>query len=293
MATLAKRSKPIRFAWPLDPGPGGYGRYAPTPAAKQQTKRSNLQMSSDQQIEKLKGHIQIFSDELQALIQSFELLRVMAEDQKLIKRISGTKRARGFSVNRWSLIQECILGITKLTYDSQPQTPTVKRLIGDILKPEADDLREKLKALFAAPIKASLPFDRTPTAEELAIGEEIDKQEAERLKQDFDRYLSEIEQEWKWFEKHQNKFKSLRDQRLAHLDVAKAGQKYEIKKAPGPEWRTVKEAMEHLINTGELLLTILCKESHSFDQAVELSRRDARDYWEFKSGPRAPKARLA
>jgi hypothetical protein len=48
-------------------------------------------------------------------------------------------------------------------------------------------LRGKLKALFAVPVKASLPFDRTPTAEELAIGEEIDKQEAEQLKQDFDR----------------------------------------------------------------------------------------------------------
>ena len=138
-------------------------------------------MSSDQQIEKLKGHIQVFSDELQALIQSFELLRVMAEDQELIKRVSGTQRARGFSVNRWSLIQECILGITKLTYDSQRQTPTVKRLIGDILKPEANDLREKLKALFAVPIKASVPFDHTPTAEELALDEEIDKQEAEEM----------------------------------------------------------------------------------------------------------------
>jgi hypothetical protein len=250
-------------------------------------------MSSDQQIEKLKGHIQIFSDELRALIQSFELLRVMAEDQKLINRISGTKRARGFSVNRWSLIQECILGITKLTYDSEPQTPTVKRLIGAILKPEADNLRKKLKALFAVPIKASLPFDRTPTAEDLALGEEIDKQEAEGLKQDFDRYLSELAQEWKWFEEHQDKFKSLRDQRLAHLDLAKVAQKYELKNAPGPEWRTVKEALEHLINTGELLLTILCKECHSFDRAVELSRRDALDYWAFKSGPRAPKARRA
>jgi hypothetical protein len=38
----------------------------------------------------------------------------------------------------------------------------------------------------------------------------------------------------KWFEGHQNKFKSLRDQKLTHLDVAKAGQKYELKKAPGP-----------------------------------------------------------
>jgi hypothetical protein len=93
-------------------------------------------------------------------------------------------------------------------------------------------------------------------------------------------YLSEIGQEWEWLNEHQEKFKNLRDQRLAHLDVAKTGQDYELKKDPGPEWKTVKEAIEHLNNIAELLLTIVCKESHAFDQAVEFARKDARDYWE-------------
>jgi hypothetical protein len=94
-------------------------------------------VSFDQQIGKLKGHVLIFSEELRSLIQSFELLFLMAEDQALLQKISGTKRARGFSVNRWSLIQECIIGITKLTYDQGSQNPTAGRLIEIIIDPHA------------------------------------------------------------------------------------------------------------------------------------------------------------
>jgi hypothetical protein len=101
-------------------------------------------MCSDQQIEKLKGHVLIFSEELRSLIQSFELLFPTAENEELLKKISRTKRARGFSVNRWSLIQECLIGITKLTYDQGSQNPTAGNLIEKILDPQAEGLRQKL-----------------------------------------------------------------------------------------------------------------------------------------------------
>jgi hypothetical protein len=67
---------------------------------------------------------------------------------------------------------------------------------------------------------------------------------------------------------------------LAHIDVAKAGQCYELKEAPGPEWGVVKEAVQRLVRIAELLLTILQKKDEGFDQFVQLARRDARDFWE-------------
>jgi len=95
---------------------------------KRLAQESNIQRLKfmDQQIEKLKGHALIFSEELRSLIQSFEMLFPMAEDHELLHKISGAKRARGFSVNRWSLIQECIIGITKLAYDAGPQNPIAR-----------------------------------------------------------------------------------------------------------------------------------------------------------------------
>jgi len=237
-------------------------------------------MSSQQRIEKLQGHVLVFSEELRALVQSFELLFLAAEDQNLLKKISRTKRARGFSVNRWSLIQECIIGITKLAYDSGPQNPTAGTLIEALLDPQAKDLRQKLKAHFAVRIKLGRVPGRPPSKKDLAIEEEIKRGEIKELQQAFCRYLLELKKEWQWFEEHREKFKNLRDRRLAHVDVAKAGQIYELKEAPGPEWGTVKEAMQRLIRIAELVLTILHKKDEGFDQFVELARRDARDYWE-------------
>jgi hypothetical protein len=237
-------------------------------------------MCSEQQVEKLKGHVLIFSEELRSLIQSFELLSLAAEDQELLGKISGTKRARGFSVNRWSLIQECIIGITKLTYDRGSQNPTAGNLIKTILDPQAEGLRQKLKALFAVPIKLGIVPGRPPTEADLAFSEEIERRDVEDFKQAFEQDLSELEKEWQWFSGHRDEFKNLRDGRLAHVDVAKPGQTYELKKAPGPEWRVVKEAIQRLIHIAELLLTILQKSDESFDQFIKLARRDARDFWE-------------
>ena len=43
-------------------------------------------MSLNQQIDKLKGHVLIFSEEFRDLIQSFEMLVPIAEDEALLKR---------------------------------------------------------------------------------------------------------------------------------------------------------------------------------------------------------------
>jgi hypothetical protein len=143
-------------------------------------------MCSDQQIEKLKGHVLIFSEELRSLIQSFELLFPTAENEELLQKISGTKRARGFSVNRWSLIQECLIGITKLTYDQGSQNPTAGNLIEKILDLQAEGLRQKLKAVFAVPIKPGLVPGRPATKDDLAFREEMERREVEELKQAFE-----------------------------------------------------------------------------------------------------------
>jgi hypothetical protein len=107
----------------------------------------------------------------------------------------------------------------------------------------------------------------------------MERREVEELKQAFEQHLLELDKEWQWFSGHRDKFKELRDRRLAHVDVAKAGQAYELKNAPGPEWKVVKQAVQRLIHIAELLLTILQKKDESFDQFVELARRDARDFW--------------
>jgi hypothetical protein len=116
-------------------------------------------MSNGQQLDKLKGHALIFSEEFRGLILNFEMLSPIAENQQLLKTFSGSKRANGLQIVRWSLIQECIIGITKLAYDSGSKNPTAGKLIEAILNLPSTTL-DKLKDGFSVPIKAVLASDR-------------------------------------------------------------------------------------------------------------------------------------
>ena len=120
-------------------------------------------VNAAEQIEKLKGYVLLFSENLRSLIQTFEMLRLVVENKALLQQYSGTKRARGLLVLRWSMIQECLIGITKLALDQQPNNPSARNLINELLSPAAQPMRDKLKADFAVPIKpAPPPGTQTP-----------------------------------------------------------------------------------------------------------------------------------
>jgi hypothetical protein len=95
--------------------------------------------------------------------------------------------------------------------------------------------------------------------------------------------VPELEKEWLWFSQHEEAFKKLRDKRFAHLDVSLVGQEYKLSEVEGPDWETVKEAVARLINVAEILLTILHKKDEGFDQAVQIARQIATDFWEISA----------
>jgi hypothetical protein len=177
-------------------------------------------MSIEQQVEKLKGHSLILSQEFRDLIETFSMLFPMNENQDLICRVSKTKQARGFEVLRWNLVQQCIIGVNKLVYDNKPQNPTAGNLIEAILS-APQGMRDKLKAVFSVPIKSAPLIYRSEEEEkeQAAVWEEIEKIEMRELQQIFDAYLPKLDQEWEWFNERKQIFKDLRDKRFAHIDV--------------------------------------------------------------------------
>jgi hypothetical protein len=150
-------------------------------------------MSIDHRLAKLKGHAIIFSREFRDIIENFEMLAPVAENRELPKNLSETKRKPGIGIVRWSLVQTCIIGITKLAYDQASQNPSVRNLIEDILDPPSQTLRDKLKYAFSIAIKPALIPGDTPTEEVSAFWKEIERIEVQELQQDFDRYLPQLE----------------------------------------------------------------------------------------------------
>ena len=116
-------------------------------------------MSIEQRIAKLKGHVLIFSQEFRGLIECFEMLVPVAENRELLKKISKTRRAPGVGTVRWSLVQICILGITKLAYDNGSRNPTAATLIEAIAAPPITIAERKAERCFLDPHQAR-PYSR-------------------------------------------------------------------------------------------------------------------------------------
>jgi hypothetical protein len=83
-------------------------------------------MSGHQQLDKLKGHALIFSDEVRDLILGFQMLVPIAQDEQLLKRFPAPTSAR-YANCAWLSHWGMHIGITKLTYDSGSQNPTAGR----------------------------------------------------------------------------------------------------------------------------------------------------------------------
>jgi hypothetical protein len=139
-------------------------------------------MSIDHRLAKLKGHAIIFSREFRDIIENFEMLAPVAENRELPKNLSETKRKPGIGIVRWSLVQTCIIGITKLAYDKCPRNPTVRNLVAAIVGPPSQSLRDKLKDAFSIAIKAAPVPGDTRTEEDVAVWNEIEKLEVQEFR---------------------------------------------------------------------------------------------------------------
>jgi hypothetical protein len=153
-------------------------------------------MNPAQQIKKLRGHVLIFSEHLRYLIQYFEVLLPMAQNDALLESFSGTKRARGFLTIRAGLMQQCLIGITKLAYDAGQQNPTANQMIAALLNSEAKSLRAELKTQFAVPIKPAPNIGEVWSAQDGEMWQQEKKQEIEELHQAFEGQIKEIGQQW-------------------------------------------------------------------------------------------------
>lgn len=138
----------------------------------------------------------------------------------------------------------------------------------------------KLRDAFSIAIKPVPILGNIPTGEDLTLWEEIDKIDVQVLKQNFDRYLPRLEEQWHWFSQHEEAFKRLRDKRFAHIDVSLIDQEYKLAEVEPPSWQTMKDAVERLILVAEILLTILHRKHEGFKQVVQVARKAAADFWE-------------
>jgi hypothetical protein len=234
-------------------------------------------MNVQTQITKYKGHVEILAQELRALIESFELIRPIAEDLNLLKRFQDNESTPGLLKIRHDLVRYCVLGITKLVYDKH--NPAVSILIGALLDPEHDHVRSRLKDAFSVPLRLSNPPSEAWNVEFWAS---LEQQDARELGEAFDRYFSELKEHWNWFDSHKTEFLDFRDKLIAHLDTILVGEKYKLTKVNGPTWGVMKQAIKGLVAVVEILLVILHRKDEGFDYDLKLARENVDAFWSLR-----------
>jgi AbiU2 len=235
------------------------------------------------QIREYKGYVELLAEELRALIESFELLRPIAENLELLKRFRGNESSsRGLLKIRQDLVRYCVLGITKLVYDEQKNNPTVGILIDNLLDRKHDPIRSRLKDVFSTPIKLSHPPGQALPNKEVELRARQEQQDARELSETFDRHLSELQKHRDWFDSHKTEFLDFRDKLIAHLDAILVGKKYQLTKVSGPTWGVMKQAIERLVAVAEILLVILHQRDEGFDQVLKLARENSDAFWSLR-----------
>jgi hypothetical protein len=238
-------------------------------------------MAYEQQIQKLKGHAIAFIEELEWIIQSFEVAEPMIKDKALFDKVIQAKSAMGFRILRRSAGRYCILGLTRLTYDQGSKNPTARNLIKDLTCSctGADGLRKQLKANFARPMRPGVVPGYPPTELDIKLSEEIDQLEVAENQQRFDNYISHLEEHWKWFSEHESKFVEFRNKRLAHLEVTKYEDGYGPTEIEPVQWDLAVEALGRLIQVASFVSAILENPGRDLDQTQWVAQKDAQDFW--------------
>lgn len=169
-----------------------------------------------QQIDKVRAGAKHLLDLFIALREKYAMLLPLAFDEDLAERVGKGPRARGYLILRNSLLQSCVQDLVKLTLDTDPRTPSVRKLM-ETLKDSA--VRELLLEDYAvAPIPVHVGVgDPLPAA----VHAKMQAQERLRLTKEFSQAWSELSSQWQGLAESERLvgFKTWRDKLIAHAEL--------------------------------------------------------------------------
>jgi hypothetical protein len=241
-----------------------------------------FQKDISNRIQGLGKKVEIFSEELRAVLQHHHLLLSIAEDSEIISQFSKTQRARGFRVLRYHMFRTDIVGICKIAFDHDRRVVSALKLIKELLSQDGNELRQVLKDQYSKPWTVPThQSDGTPLpGDEIQIWQTEELRASNERAEEFVRLLKELAEEREWLKARSRVFKELRNKQIAHLEVKEGGDgDFENVKPDNPSWQTVKETLQHLVRVAEMLLSLVLQKSESFEQAHALYEKDADAFW--------------
>jgi hypothetical protein len=241
-----------------------------------------------EQAERFRGLFKYLDEQYMLLVQTYHLLVPPWTAQTVIDRFNRTERAHGFEMVRASLLDTCILAITKLLLDGDDTNPSLLTMVRPFLtgnRPKRAELLQILEHDHSDWHKHITPEEREKNPEWVIKAlEEQNERDAEACRKEFWERADAIAADWPKLAQAGDKIRPVRNQWIAHFEVEYDAATKEYKPVDLPSLLNVYQTI------GEVVPTITDNVSHlaglfkgldiSTDQLAELAKRDALAFWE-------------
>ena len=229
-----------------------------------------------QQVAKLRGHVDALVDILLSLKGRWVMLHPLLFDQSVVQTYSGKNRLRGLDIVRRTFVFACVQDIANISLAPNRKTPSVHNILEGLkVRSTVDLLRDSYSA--------TMQSVDDPDPQVVNALRNIAAQGEAQRRREFDQRLGQAEARWATLAvtRELANFKAYRDKVAAHVDVSfKDGQYVPFDAADlGLKWKDFAYVIEELQAIVLELNAIVRSADFAMEAADGMFADAARSFW--------------
>jgi hypothetical protein len=238
-----------------------------------------------EQAERFRALFEYLDHQYMRLVQTYHMTVPPWTVQTVIDQFNRTERARGFEMVRASLLDTCILMITKLLLDGDDTTPSLLTMLAPFRnRQKYADLLQILEYEYSDWHRRISPEERQKYPESVIKAlEEQNEKDAEACRKEFWERADAIRADWTKLRDAGDKIRPVRNQWIAHFKVEydPTSKRYETPELPSLAeiYAIIKEVIPIITDSVSHLAGLLKGADISTDQFSALAKRDALAFW--------------
>lgn len=243
-----------------------------------------------EQAERFRALFEYLDRQYMELVANYHVMVIPWSNDPVINRFNQTDRVQGLELVRSSLLNTCILAITKLLLDGDDTNPSLLTMVRPFLPGNRQKHAELLTILeskysdWGQVITEDERRNNPPEIIELFA--KINREDAQKRHAEFKERADKVASDWPKLANASERLRPVRNQWVAHFEVEYDPSTKEYKPPPLPPLKEVYQLIEKvipIITENVFHLAGLFKNlDNSPNQWAEISRREASKYWEIE-----------
>jgi hypothetical protein len=245
-----------------------------------------------EQAERFRALFEYLERQYMELVANYHMMVIPWSNQSVIDRINQSRRVQGFELVRSSLLDTCILAITKLLLDGDDTNPSLLTMVRPFLPKNRERHAELLTILeskysdWGQVITEDERRNNPP--EIIKLMAKINREDAQKRHAEFKERMNKVASDWPKLASESEKLRPIRNKWVAHFEVEYDASTKEYKPPPLPPlkevYQLIKEVTPVITKSAFHLAGLFKNLDNNPDQWAGISRREAAKYWEIEQG---------